>query len=64
MQALRRGSVDDDALAKLEIAVKGHTVAMHVTELYKTIDNFDFDLAQTSLTALTAEISAARSAPR
>jgi CheY-like chemotaxis protein/anti-sigma regulatory factor (Ser/Thr protein kinase) len=61
MQALQRGSVDDDALAQLDAAVKGHAAASHIAQLYKTIDNFDFDMAQTSLTALTAEVSSARS---
>ena len=43
--ALRRGALDDAALAGLAAAVTGHPLAVRVTQVHAALSDFDFDLA-------------------
>lgn len=53
-QALRRGALDDNALAGLAAALAGHPAQAHVRQIQASIADFDFDQAQQRLQAALA----------
>jgi PAS domain S-box-containing protein len=52
LHALRRGALDDAALASLAAAVAGHPAAARVTQVQVALADFDFELAQQQLEAV------------
>jgi PAS domain S-box-containing protein len=56
LQALRRGALDDAALAGLAAALAGHPAAGRVTQVQAALGDFDFDLAVIQLEAALAAI--------
>ena len=57
--ALKRGGLDDAALAGLAAATGGHPLAGRVAQVHAAISDFDFDLALQQLDAVLAAIDAA-----
>ena len=57
--ALKRGGLDDAALAGLAAATGGHPLAGRVAQVHAAIADFDFDLALQQLDAVLAAIDAA-----
>jgi CheY-like chemotaxis protein len=58
LRALRRGALDDAALAGLAAALGPHPAAGRVTQVQAALADFDFDLAVTQLEAALAAIDA------
>jgi HPt (histidine-containing phosphotransfer) domain-containing protein len=56
LQALRRGALDDGALASLATAVAGRPDAARVTQVQAALADFDFELAQQQLEAVLAAL--------
>jgi len=56
LQALRRGALDDNALAGLASALAGHPVAPRVAQIQGAIGDFDFDSALEQLEAVMATL--------
>jgi CheY-like chemotaxis protein len=54
--ALKRGGLDDAALAGLAAATSGHPLAAHVAQVHAAISDFEFDLALQQLDAVLAAI--------
>jgi CheY-like chemotaxis protein len=54
--ALRRGGLDDAALAGLAAATSGHPLAARVAQVHTAISDFEFDLALQKLDAVLAAI--------
>jgi len=57
--ALKRGGLDDAALAGLAAATGGHPLAARVAQVHAAIADFEFDLALQQLDAVLAAIDAA-----
>jgi HPt (histidine-containing phosphotransfer) domain-containing protein len=57
MQSLQRGAIDDAALKQMTNALARHPDSARIADLWKAIDNFDFDVAQAALAALLADIT-------
>ena len=55
-EALRRGALDDAALAGLAAAVTGHPLAARVAQVHAALSDFDFDLALQQLDAVLEAI--------
>jgi PAS domain S-box-containing protein len=55
LQSLRRGALDDDALASLSRHVQGHVAPAALDQLHQAVANFDFPLAQAKLDAVMAD---------
>ncbi|KQW89220.1 transcriptional regulator [Massilia sp. Root418] len=55
LQSLRRGALDDDALASLSHRVRGHVAPTALDQLHQAVENFDFPLAQAKLDAVMAD---------
>jgi CheY-like chemotaxis protein/anti-sigma regulatory factor (Ser/Thr protein kinase) len=51
-EALRRGALEDAALAGLAAAVTGHPLAARVAQVHAALSDFDFDLALQQLDAV------------
>ncbi|SFU88654.1 PAS domain S-box protein [Pseudoduganella namucuonensis] len=58
MDALRRGALDDAALARLAASLQGRAPAGALAQLRRALDDFDFSLAQTKLDAVMDAIPA------
>jgi PAS domain S-box-containing protein len=56
LQALRRGALDDAALAGLVAALAGHPAAHRVAQVQAALADFDFELALAQLEAVLAAI--------
>ncbi|MCC2973270.1 MHYT domain-containing protein [Massilia sp. IC2-476] len=56
LQALRRGALDDAALAGLAAALAGHPVAPRVAQIQGAIGDFEFDSALEQLEAVMATL--------
>ncbi len=56
LEALRRGALDDGALASLSSALAGHACAPRVAQVRSAIGDFDFDLAVEQLDAVLAAL--------
>ncbi|QOY94086.1 PAS domain S-box protein [Massilia sp. UMI-21] len=56
LQALRRGALDDAALAGLAAALAGHPVAPRVAQIQAAIGDFEFDSALEQLEAVMATL--------
>ncbi|OON60499.1 transcriptional regulator [Massilia sp. KIM] len=56
LAALRRGALDDGALASLASALAGHPLAPRVAQVRTAIGDFDFDLALEQLEAVLAAL--------
>ncbi|SFD73749.1 MHYT domain-containing protein [Massilia yuzhufengensis] len=56
LEALRRGALDDAALAGLAAALAGHPVAPRVAQVQGSIGDFEFDLALQQLEAVMATL--------
>ncbi|MFC0254649.1 MHYT domain-containing protein [Massilia consociata] len=56
LQALRRGALDDAAMAGLAAALAGHPVAPRVAQVQGAIGDFEFDLALEQLEAVMATL--------
>jgi hypothetical protein len=54
--ALKRGGLDDAALAGLAAATSGHPLAARVAQVHTAISDFEFDLALQQLDAVLAAI--------
>ncbi|HZV67257.1 MAG TPA: MHYT domain-containing protein [Telluria sp.] len=52
LQSLRRGALDDGALAELSAALAGHARSELMAQVHVAIADFDFDLAQRRVAAL------------
>ena len=57
LEALRRGALDDGALAGLSSALASHACAARVAQVRSAIGDFDFDLAIERLEAVLAELT-------
>jgi hypothetical protein len=55
-EALRRGALEDAALAGLAAAVTGHPLAARVAQVHAALSDFDFDLALQQLDAVLEAI--------
>jgi PAS domain S-box-containing protein len=55
-EALRRGALEDAALAGLAAAVTGHPLAARVAQVHAALSDFDFDLALQQLDAVLGAI--------
>jgi len=56
LQALRRGALDDAALAGLAAALAGHPAAARVAQVQRAIGDFEFDLALEQLETVMATL--------
>jgi CheY-like chemotaxis protein len=56
LQALRRGALDDAALAGLAASLAGHSVAPRVAQIQRAIGDFEFDSALEQLEAVMATL--------
>ncbi|MFL6672768.1 MAG: MHYT domain-containing protein [Massilia sp.] len=59
LQALRRGALDDAALAALAATLDGHPIAHRVTQVQAALADFDFELAAVQLEAVLAALGGA-----
>ncbi|WP_228893886.1 MHYT domain-containing protein [Pseudoduganella aquatica] len=55
LQSLRRGALDDAALASLSQRVQAHVPPATLDQLHQAVANFDFSLAQDKLDAVMAD---------
>ncbi|TWI66166.1 PAS domain S-box-containing protein [Pseudoduganella lurida] len=58
-QSLKRGALDDDALARLSQSLLGHVAPAMLAPLHMALGDFDFSLAETRLDALLETLLAA-----
>nr|WP_288381878.1 hypothetical protein [uncultured Massilia sp.] len=56
LQALRRGALNDPAMASLAAALAGHPVAPRVAQVQAAIGDFEFDSALEQLEAVMATL--------
>lgn len=56
LEALRRGALNDGAMASLAAALAAHPAATRVTQVHSAISDFDFDLALEHLQAVMGQL--------
>jgi hypothetical protein len=55
-RSLARGALDDDALARLSLALQGHVPPTAMAPLHMALGDFDFTLAETRLNVILGTV--------